>query len=129
MVDSTMRDRLNTIPLNLYRERYPTMKSLDQFYGPPGAPPIKGDAFKGVPPEHNSVIRNICAGKWLRTGWHTNPDMLVISANLTNVTSWLPTNGNSVATSFEPANTIGAKIPGFERIPVEKIGLRERLHQ
>ena len=40
MVDQTMRKRLAEVPLALYRERYPALKTLDQYYGPPGGPPI-----------------------------------------------------------------------------------------
>ena len=50
MVDKTMRQRLAEVPLALYRERYPALKTLDQYYGPPGGPAIEGAAFKGVPP-------------------------------------------------------------------------------
>jgi len=129
MVDDTMRDRLANIPLKLYRKRYPEMMSLDQSYGSPEGTPIKGDAFKGVAPDNNSVLRNICVGNWLRTGWHAKLEMIVVSGNVTNAQPWLSTNDTVTATSFEQANKIGAQIPGFVRIPVEKIGLRTQLRQ
>ena len=35
----TRRARLDReAPLPLYRERYPALKTLDQYYGPPGGP-------------------------------------------------------------------------------------------
>ncbi len=59
MVDKTMRDRLNSVPLDLYRKRYPEMKTLDAYYGSPGGAAIAGDAFTGVPPEGNVIAHNV----------------------------------------------------------------------
>src|SRR5664279_1955468 len=87
MVDQTMRESLAKAPLALYRERYPALKTLDQYYGPPGGPAIEGAAFKGVPPEHNVVARHICVGKWLHVYWMAKPEMLTLENNLTNATA------------------------------------------
>src|SRR6266480_4567166 len=38
MVDTYMRRELAAVPSALYRERYPELKSLDAWYGPPGGP-------------------------------------------------------------------------------------------
>jgi hypothetical protein len=73
MVDHTMRQRLAEVPQALYRQRYPPLKTLDQYYGPPGGPPIEGAAFNGVPPGNNVVARNVCVGKWLHIYWHATP--------------------------------------------------------
>lgn len=127
MVDDTMRKRLAEVPLALYRERYPEMKSLDRFYGPPEGPAITGDAFKGVPPDDNAVVHNVCIGKWLESGWHAKPQNLRLENNLTNAAPSLvkPLNDASRVTDFKLKKDSPAWALGFRRIPVEQIGLRE----
>ena len=96
MVDQTMRQRQTEVPLPLYRERYPALKSLDPCYGPSGGPTITGADFKGVPPENNLVARNVCVGKWLHVYWHATPGMLLQQNNLTNAApSFLHPPGDS----------------------------------
>jgi hypothetical protein len=124
MVDQTMRERLADLPLALYRERYPALKSLDAYYGPPGGAAIIGDAFTGVPPENNVVARNVCVGKWLKVYWHATLPMLRLENNLTNI------NPRFVGEPGEPVRAkdfaLQADSPawklGFEKIPVERIG-------
>jgi hypothetical protein len=124
MVDKTMRDRLKEIPASVYREHYPAMKTLDQYYGPPGGPAIEGTAFKGVPPEGNVVEHNICIGKWLNVYWHAKVEMLTLRNNLTNAeTSFQFTPGGQSATNFVLKSDSPAWSMGFQRIPLEKIGL------
>jgi hypothetical protein len=126
MVDQTMRQRLADVPLALYRERYPEMKSLDAHYGPPGGPAVTGDAFQGVPPEGNVVARNICVGKWLNVYWQAKPEMLRLEGNLTNaITSFvnLPPDA-SKATDFTLRTDAPAWKLGFEAIPMARIGLQ-----
>jgi hypothetical protein len=127
MVDVTMRQRLDQVPLALYRQRYPAMKSLDAHYGPPGGPAITGNAFKGVPPEGNVAARNVSVGKWLHVYWHATEGMLQLENNLTNAAaSFVRLPGdNSRATDFELRPDSPAWKLGFERIPAELIGLRE----
>jgi hypothetical protein len=126
MVNETMRKRLADVPLELYRSRYPEMKSLDAHYGPPGGPAITGAAFKGVPPEHNIVARNVCVGKWLEAGWHSTAAMLELESNLTNATSSLvrEINDLSPVTDFKLKKDSPAWTLGFQKIPVERIGLQ-----
>ncbi len=127
MVDETMRKRLAEVPVGLYRERYPEMKSLDRYYGPPEGPSITGAAFQGVAPDNNVITRNVCIGKWLETGWHSNPDMLRLENNLTDaaasLASW-PTDSSPV-TDFELKKDSPAWSLGFQRIPATRIGLYE----
>ncbi len=125
MVDKTMRDRLAEVPLSLYRERYPEMTGLDQYYGKPDGPPLQGDAFKGVPPGNEVVARNVCVGKWLNVYWHATSDMLRLENNLTNaVQSFAKQPGQQAkATDFALKADSPALALGFEKIPVEKIGL------
>ncbi len=127
MVNDYMRGQLAKVPLELYRARYPEMKSLDAHYGPPGGPAITGDAFKGVPPEGNVVARNVCVGKWLDAGWHSTAAMLKVENNLTNAASSLasPINDHSPARDFALQKNSPAFALGIQKIPVEQIGLRE----
>jgi hypothetical protein len=126
MVNDTMRKRLAEMPATLYRERYPALKTLDAHYGPPGGPAIEGAAFQGVPPEGNVVARNVCVGKWLEAGWHSTEAMLRLESNLTNATASLarPVNDASKAADFVLTPDSPAWKLGFQRIPVERIGLR-----
>ena len=130
MVDQTMRQRLTEVPLALYRERYPALKTLDQYYGPPGGPAIDGAAFKGVPPENNVVARNVCVGKWLNVYWHATPEMLRLENNLTNAASSFvrPPGDPPRARDFALRRDSPAWKLGFQPIPFDKIGLyRDKL--
>ena len=55
MVDTYMRRQLAAVPSALYRERYPAMKTLDAYFGPPDGPGIVGVAFKGCRPGATSL--------------------------------------------------------------------------
>lgn len=126
MVNDTMRQRLTEIPLPLYRERYPDLRGLDKYYGPPGGDAITGPAFKGVPPENNVVARNICVGKWLNVYWHATKPMLLLENNLTDADPQFVAqpSDSAKAVDFALKQSSPAGKLGFERIPVEKIGLR-----
>ena len=126
MVNGTMRKSLAEAPLALYRERYPEMKSLDQYYGAPGATPITGEAFKGVPPENNLVARNVCVGKWLNVYWHATPRMLRLENNLTNAEPRFAgvIGENSRVSAFALRRDSPAWSLGFQPIPIEEIGLQ-----
>ncbi|MDW8308601.1 MAG: right-handed parallel beta-helix repeat-containing protein [Verrucomicrobiales bacterium] len=127
MVNLTMRQRLADVPPELYRARYPELKSLDRYYGRPGGPPITGDAFQGVPPEGNVIARNVCVGKWLEVGWHAKTEMLRLENNLTNATNSLARalTDESAASDFLLRRDSPAFALGFRRIPVKQIGLRD----
>ncbi len=124
MVDKTMRQRLAEVPQALYRERYPALKTLDKYYGPPGGPAIEGAAFKGVPPDGNVVARNICVGKWLREDQRVTPVMLLLQNNLTNAAPSFvrPPGDPARATDFALKHDSPAWKLGFQPIPAEKIG-------
>ncbi len=122
MVDDTMRKRLTAVPQALYRERYPKLKSLDRYYGPPGGPAIAGDAFKGVPPEGNAILRNIAVGKWLELTWHAKPEYVAMRDNLVG------TDPKFVAADeqdFRLRRDSPAFKLGFHSIPIGKIGLHK----
>jgi hypothetical protein len=124
MVNDTMRKRLAEAPA-LYRERYPEIKSLDAYYGPPGGTAIEGAAFTGVPPEGNVVARNVCAGKWLNVYWHATPGMLRLENNFTNATGWFvhPLTDQAGAEEFELKRNCPARKLGFKNLPLDRIGL------
>jgi len=126
MVDVTMRKRLADVPLDLYRARYPEMKSLDRYYGPPAGPAITGEAFRGVPPEGNVLVQNVCIGKWLEVGWDATPEMLRQENNFTNAVGCLttPITDQSTAKDFALRMDPALTALGIQRIPVEQIGLR-----
>jgi hypothetical protein len=121
MVNDFMRKQLAAVPWALYRDRYPAIKSLDAYYGPPDGPAIVGDDFKGVPPEQNVIVRNVEVGKWFDAGWHAKPEMFELRDNY--ATADLKEVG-SVTDGFQlPTNSPAWKL-GFKPIPFEQIGLR-----
>jgi len=121
MVDKTMRDRLNAVPLELYRERYPELKTLDAYYGPPGGEPIVGDAFTGIPPEGNVIARNVCIGAWKEITWHADKKTFDIQDNF--VTDDMGQVGGP-KTGFKLPADSPAWENGFKPIPFDEIGLR-----
>ena len=127
MVNDYMRGQLTKVPLEIYRARYPEMKSLDQHYGPPGGPAITGENFKGVPPEGNVLARNVCVGKWLEAGWHSTAAMLRLEHNLTNAAASLvsPITDQSSTKDFALKKNSPARALGFQPIPLERIGLHD----
>jgi len=121
MVDRTMRDRLGRVPVDRYRDRYPALKTLDAYYGPPDGPAIDGDAFKGVPPENNRITRNVCFGKWLDVTWHADPAMFEVRDNY--VTTDDSRIGGPADDFALPADSPAWRL-GFQPIPFDLIGLR-----
>ncbi len=126
MVDQTMRRRLAAVPAALYRERYPELKSLDTWYGPPGGPAVEGEAFRGVPPEGNVVAHNVCVGRWLNVYWHARPEMLRLEGNLTDAAASFPElpGDHARPTDFALRPDSPAWKLGFQEIPLAAIGLR-----
>lgn len=126
MVDETMRQRLHAVPSALYRERYPEIKTLDAFYGPPQGPSITGNQFKGVPPDHNVVSNNVAVGKWLHVYWGAKLEMLHLSGNVTNAITSFDTLPQSPAKAvhFQLNPDSPAWRNGFKPIPLDKIGLQ-----
>ena len=125
MVDKTMRQSLAGMPPALYREHYPAIRTLDQYYGQPGGPVVEGSAFKGVPPENNLVARNICVGKWLNVYWHATPAMVLLEKNLTNAAaSFVHLPGElAQVKDFALRRDSPAWKLGFQPIPLDQIGL------
>jgi len=126
MVNDYMRGRLAAMPAALYRERYPALKDLDAYYGPPEGPAITGEAFRGIPPEGNLVARNVCAGKWLEAGWHATELRLRLEGNRTDATADFvhPITDTASAKDFALRPDSAAVPGGFVPLPLEQIGLR-----
>ena len=127
MVDDYMRGKLTHAPLELYRQRYPELKSLDRYYGPPEGSALTGDNFKGVPPEGNALLRNVCVGKWLEAGWHASAGILRMENNLTNAASSLAgvINDRSPIADFGLRKDSPAWGLGFQPLPLNQIGLQD----
>jgi hypothetical protein len=125
MVHDFMRDRLRSVPADLYRERYPAIKTLDAYYGPPGGPEIRGDHFRGIPPEANVVQDNIAVGKWLKVYWHATTNMLTLADNLTQSDPQFKGAPGPAArpVDYLPKPKSPAWGRGFKPIPADKIGL------
>lgn len=114
MVDDYMRKQLAAVPADLYRERYPAIRTLDAFYG-------RSDAFTGIPATGNVVVRNVCVGKWLDLGWHAQADGFEIRDNFT---SGDPQLMDPARQDFRLKPGSPAYRTGFQPIPFERIGLR-----
>jgi hypothetical protein len=121
MVDKFMRARLDSIPLELYRQKYPEMKTLDKYYGAPGEEPKTGDVFNGIPPEGNKIIKNVCIGNWSDITWHADSAIFDIRDNF--VTKDRDQAGNPANGFRLPINSPALKM-GFEQIPFDKIGIQ-----
>ncbi len=121
MVDKTMRERLQEVPLALYRERYPALQTLDRHYGPPAGPPRVGEDFRGVPPEGNLITHNVCVGKWLELGWHAPQEGFEVRDNYVG-----PDPGfvSVPAMNFRLRPDARGLPAGFQPPPVDQIGLR-----
>jgi len=113
MVYKTMKERLDGVRHHEppYSTRYPELARLDAYYEKDG----------GVPPEGNVIARNICAGKWLQVGWHATEGMLEIRDNFTGGD---PGFVDPAKMDFRLREDSPAWKIGFERIPLEEIGLR-----
>ncbi len=126
-VDQGMRQSLADMPTGLYRKRYPALKRLDAYYGAPDKPAITGDDFKGVPPEHNVVARNVCVGgKWLHVSWFAEPNLLELKDNVVGSDPGFVTDARNSASDFRLKDGSAVFKTGFQPIPVEKIGLRRK---
>lgn len=93
-----------------YRDKYPELLELDKYYA----------GTKGVPPEGNKIVRNICVGKWLDIVWNAKPEMMRIEDNLTQGDPGFVAADKQ---DFRLKPDSPAFKLGFQPIPTEKIGL------
>jgi hypothetical protein len=121
MVEQVMRKNLAAVPQQLYRSRYPAIRTLDAYYGPPGGPKIDAARFQGIPPAGNLVASNVVVGKWLQRVWNAPESALELRGN------WL---GSSLPFRNERAGDLrpGPGYPlaklGYAPIPFDQIGPR-----
>ena len=120
MVNNMMRESLKEVPANLYRERYPAIKTLDRYYGKPGDKPITGKDFKGIPPEGNVIVTNVCFGPWKEITEFADEKIFDIRNN------YITDDLNKVGTPetgfiIPPDSPVWAT--GFKPIPFNEIGL------
>jgi hypothetical protein len=124
MVDDFMRKQLAAVPAELYRQRYPEIRSLDPLYA-------ATNDFKGIPAENNVITRNICVGKWLELGWHARTNEFTTSDNFT---SGDPGFVNAARQDFtlrpdSPALRLGIQPVSFQQIGLRVDADRQRLAQ
>ena len=112
MVYDTMRKRLAEVPQPLYRERYPAINALDRYYA----------TTNGVPPEGNIIARNVCVGKWLEAGWHAKTNIVTLRDNYVGPDAGVVSVEKM---DFRIKKDSPVWQTGFQRIPVEQIGLRD----
>jgi len=113
MVYKTMKGLLDAVDHRKppYSVRYPELAQLDPYYSDD----------KGVPPEGNVVIRNICVGgKWTVIHWRADPKLVLVQDNLVDED---PCFLDPNAMDFQLADGSPAYGLGFKRIPMEKMGL------
>jgi len=126
-----MRARLDSIPLELYRQKYPEMKTLDKYYGAPGEEPITGAAFNGIPPEGNTIIKNVCIGNWSDITWQADTAIFDIRNNFVTKDreqAGTPANGFRLP-SDSPALKMGFKPFPFDSIGLQNDEIRKSLEQ
>jgi hypothetical protein len=112
MVYDYMKKQLAAVPQPLYRERYPAINNLDRYYA----------STNGFPPEGNVIARNVCVGKWLEVGWHAKTNLLTLGDN------YVGPNASVLAPErmdFRIKKDSPVWQTGFQKIPVERIGLRQ----
>ena len=120
MVNTMMRESLNEVPAELYRDRYPAIKNLDRYYGNPGEEPISGKNFKGIPPEGNVIATNVCFGPWKEITEFADEKIFDIRNNY--VDNEIKHIG-APETGFLIPPDSPAWATGFKPIPFNEIGL------
>ena len=113
MVGQTMKKSLEAMRPDEppYRTRYPELATLRNYY-------TAGD---GVPGENNRVLRNVCVrGHWLQVEWNAKSEWITVTDNLVDRDPLFvaPEWGRFGLRSSSPAWRLG-----FERIPIDRIGL------
>jgi hypothetical protein len=113
MVNVTMKERLDEMKHREppYSVRYPELLRLDKYY----------EGKQGVPPEDNVIARNICVGgRWLDIVWGAKEEDVTVIHNLVNAD---PHFVDAAHDDYRLRDDSPAWTIGFERIPIEQIGL------
>jgi hypothetical protein len=115
MVTDYMKKRMEEMKYKEppYSTRYPEIGTIEKYYQTDG----------GVPPENIVVARNICVGKWLNISWHATPKAEELKDNVVDVD---PHFVDGEKGDFRLRDDSPAFKVGFERIPMEMIGLQKK---
>ncbi len=117
MVYEFMKNQLLAVPQDTYRKRYPAIAAVDPYYL----------ADKGIPPEGNTIIRNISVGgPWLIVGWNATAEMLDLRDNSVDRD---PGFIDPEKLDFRLREDSAALATGFRPIPFENIGLYRDEHR
>ena len=116
MIHETMRTRLDSVEhlKPPYSTRYPDLRQLDSYYA----------EGKGIPPEGNLIVRNICCGSWIDLRWHANPAIVAVQNNMVDED---PLFVDAEGQDFQLRIDSPAYEIGFKKIPADKIGPRRIL--
>ena len=111
-----MRTRLDSVEhlKPPYSTRYPDLRQLDSYYA----------EGKGIPPEGNLIVRNICCGSWIDLRWHANPAIVAVQNNMVDED---PLFVDAEGQDFQLRVDSPAYEIGFKKIPADKIGPRRIL--
>jgi len=115
MVYEYMRQRLEEMNHHdpPYSTRYPKLAQLDKYYARPEQ--------DGIPPEGNFITRNIfVGGEAFEITWHATAELQTIEDNLLDTD---PRFVDAARLNFQLRDDSPAYKIGFQRIPVEEIGL------
>jgi len=118
MVYKFMKERLEEMHPHEppYSTRYPKLAALDQYYARPEQ--------DGIPPESNSIEHNIFAGgQPFEIAWHATAELQIITENLLDID---PRFVDPARLNFQLRDDSPAYCLGFQRIPVEEIGLERK---
>jgi hypothetical protein len=116
MVYDYMKGRLDEMNHHQppYSTRYPKLAELDEYYARPEQ--------DGIPAEHNIVTRNIfVGGQPFEITWHAREELQIISENILDID---PRFVDPARLNFQLRDNSPAYQLGFQRIPVEEIGLQ-----
>jgi len=112
MVHGTMKERLEAVNWQEppYSEHYPELAKLAEYF----------KTGAGIPPEGNSIVRNVCRGSWLKL--RAPRDLFTIQDNLAAADPGFidPDDMN-----FQLQDDSAAWELGFQPIPLERIGLHK----
>jgi len=116
MVHETMKTRLDAVDhLNPpYSTRYPDLRQLDAYYA----------ERRGIPPEGNLIVRNICCGPWIDIRWHADPKIVAVQNNMVDEDPFFV---DAEGMDFQLRIDSPAYEIGFKKIPADKIGPRRIL--
>ncbi len=114
MVYNFMKQRLYSMPAELYQSRYPAMQALDELY--------RSDT--GIPTGNIKVAHNISiGGQWLKIHWHAKPEDVRLENNFTDAD---PGFLDIAGQDFRIRKDSPVWSMGIEALPLEHIGIQKK---